>query len=209
VDGVHDLGGVQGFGAIDVEPLEPVFHEDWERRAYRATIAVMMSGALNGRFRHAIERMEPSWYLASPYYEHWLTAAATGLVESGTIDRNELDTRLGAPFDLAEPMRAPRLAEPGPSSSQHRFAVGDRVRVREWHPLGHTRAPRYVQGRRGTIARLDGVFSLPDVEYHCDATRREPTYCVRFDARELWGEAAEPRASVHVDLWQSYLEPDA
>ena len=55
------------------------------------------------------------------------------------------------------------------------------------------------------VARLDGVFSLPDVEYHCDALRKEPTYSVRFEAEELWGGPGDP---VHVDLWESYLEPD-
>jgi len=118
VDGVHDLGGIQGFGAVDVEVDEPVFHEDWERRAFRATIAVMMAGHLSGRFRHAIERMDPTWYLASPYYEHWLTASATGLVEAGLVTRTELDEHLGAPFPVANPVRAPRLVEPGPSSSR-------------------------------------------------------------------------------------------
>ena len=203
MDGVHDLGGIAGFGSVAVEPEEPVFHDNWERRACRLTMAAMLSGHLNGRFRHAIERMEPAWYLVSPYYEHWLVAAATGLVEAGVITGRELDERLGAPFPLARPVRAPRLDDPGPSSDTHRFALGDSVRVREWHPLGHTRAPRYAQGKRGTIVRLDGVFSLPDVEYHCDATRHEPTYSVRFEATELWGERGDP---VHVDLWESYLE---
>ena len=78
--------------------------------------------------------------------------------------------------------------------------------MREWHPLGHTRAPRYVQGKRGRIVRLDGVYSLPDVAYHCDEERTEPTYSVRFEAVELWGGRGDP---VHVDLWESYLEPDA
>ncbi|HEX5613805.1 MAG TPA: SH3-like domain-containing protein, partial [Acidimicrobiia bacterium] len=165
---------------------------------------VMMQGHLSGRFRHAIERMDPSWYLASSYYEHWLTAAATGLVEAGIITQADLDARLGAPFPVARPMRAPRLADPGPSVDAHRFAVGDEVRVREWHPFGHTRAPRYVQGKRGTVVRLDGIFSLPDVEYHCDHKRTEPTYSVRFEADELWGSPGDP---VHVDLWDSYLEP--
>ncbi len=205
MDGVHDLGGIQGFGAVDVEVDEPVFHEDWERRAFRATIAVMMAGHLSGRFRHAIERMDPTWYLASPYYEHWLTASATGLVEAGLVTRTELDEYLGAPFPVANPVRAPRLVEPGPSSSRHRFALGDRVRVREWHPLGHTRAPRYVQGNPGVVMRVDGVFSLPDVEYHCDGKREEPTYSVRFEAEDLWGERGDP---VYVDLWESYLQSD-
>jgi nitrile hydratase beta subunit len=203
VDGIHDLGGVQGFGPVEVEPNEPVFHANWERRAFRLTIGVMMAGHLNGRFRHAIERMDPSWYLASSYYEHWLTAAATGLVESGRLTQGELDGALGAPFDVAQPVRAPRLAEPGPSTDTPRYAVGDRVRVRAWHPLGHTRAPRYVQGKPGRIIRSDGTFSLPDVEYHCDRQRTEPTYGVRFESRDLWGEIGDP---VHVDLWESYLE---
>jgi nitrile hydratase beta subunit len=205
MDGVHDLGGAQGFGPVQVEADEPVFHADWERRAFRVTIAAMMAGHLSGRFRHSIERMDPTWYLASPYYEHWLTATATGLVEGGLITQAELDDRLGDAYTVARPIRAPHLADPGPSISEPRFAIGDAVRVREWHPLGHTRAPRYVQGKRGVIVRVDPVFSLPDVEYHCDEKRNEPTYSVRFEASTLWGEAGDP---VHVDLWDSYLEPE-
>jgi nitrile hydratase len=205
VDGVHDLGGIQGFGAVEIEADEPVFHRAWERRAFRLTIAAMMGGHLRGRFRHAIERMEPAWYLASPYYEHWLTAAATGLVEAGMITQAELDARLGEPYAIAGPMRAPRLTDPGASIGTPRFAPGDGVRVREWHPLGHTRAPRYVQGKQGTVVRYDGVHSVPDVEYHCDEVRLEPTYSVRFEAATLWGAAGDP---VHVDLWESYLEPE-
>jgi len=197
------MGGLQGFGPVEVEADEPVFHADWERRAARLTLAAMLSGHMSGRFRHAIERMDPAWYLSSPYYEHWLTATATGLVEAGAITEEELDERLGSAFALARPVRAPRLADPGPSSTRHRYAFGDRVRVREWHPLGHTRAPRYVQGKQGTVVRLDGVFSVPDVEYHCDRRREEPTYSVRFEAVELWGAPGDP---VHVDLWESYLE---
>ncbi|HTT86180.1 MAG TPA: nitrile hydratase subunit beta [Acidimicrobiales bacterium] len=205
MDGIHDMGGMAGFGPVVVEADEPVFHHDWERRACRLTMAAMLSGHLNGRFRHAIERMDPAWYLASGYYEHWLVAAATGLVEAGVVGQDELDERLGAPYPLAQPVRAARLARAGESSDAHRFVVGERVRVRDIHPAGHTRAPRYVQGRRGTVVRLDGVFSVPDVEYHCDDKRFEPTYCVRFEAAELWGEDGDP---VHVDLWESYLEAD-
>ena len=204
MDGIHDLGGIQGFGPVEVEVDEPVFHAEWERRAFRLTIAAMMAGHLNGRFRHTIERMDPTWYLESPYYEHWATATATGLVEGGLVTQDELDERLGAPYPVARPVRAPRLDEPGPSVDTHRYAVGDAVHVRAWHPMGHTRAPRYVQGKGGVVVRLDGVFSLPDVEYHCDQIRKEPTYSVRFEALELWGTPGDP---VHVDLWESYLEP--
>ena len=202
MDGVHDLGGVQGFGPVEIESGEPVFHAEWERRAFRLNVAAALGGYVHG-LRHAIERMDPVWYLSSPYYEHWLTAIVTGLVEAGEIDKAELDERLGEPFDVANPVRAARLTDPGLSTYEHRFAIGDVVRVHEWHPLGHTRAPRYVQGKRGSVVRLDGVFSVPDVEYHCDGTRQEPTYSVRFESLVLWGEPGDP---VHVDLWQSYLE---
>ena len=207
VDGVHDLGGMQGFSPVEIETDEPVFHADWERRAYRLTISSLLAGHLSGGFggfRHAIERMDPAWYLASPYYEHWLTATATSLIEGGVITQEELDDRLGAPYPVARSARAPRLDDPGPSVEVPRYGVGEAVRVREWHPLGHTRAPRYVQGKPGIVVRLDGVFSVPDVEQHCDRQRIEPTYSVRFEAIDLWGSPGDP---VHVDLWESYLEP--
>jgi nitrile hydratase len=88
-----------------------------------------------------------------------------------------------------------------------RFAIGDRVRVRDVHTGGHTRCPRYIRGREGVVERADGTFALPDAEAHVDDPPAEPTYCVRFDARELWGEDAEAGVGVSVDLWESYLEP--
>ena len=73
MDGVHDLGGLDGFGTVAHTAAEPYFAEAWERRAFR----VMMVWIADGRFRHSIERMDPAHYLSSPYYEHWLTGAAT------------------------------------------------------------------------------------------------------------------------------------
>jgi nitrile hydratase len=204
MDGIHDLGGKQGYGPVVIEPDEPVFHEAWERRAARIVFGSFMVGRFGGgEYRHAIERMAPAWYLTSPYYEHMLTGVATCLVEKGVVDRAELEARLGAPFDLATPASAPRLDDPGESVVTPAFAVGDTVRVRNVHPRGHTRCPDYVRGCAGTVVRVDGVFSVPDVEAHCDGRRKEPTYSVRFEGESLWGEPGDP---VHVDLWESYLE---
>jgi nitrile hydratase len=100
------------------------------------------------------------------------------------------------------------IEEPGVDRTVPRFAVGGRVRVRTWHPSGHTRAPRYVQGKHGEVVRYDGAFSVPDVEAHSGVKRFEPTYSVRFSARELWGEGGADGEVVHVDLWESYLEAD-
>ncbi len=205
MDGIHDLGGMQGFGPVEMEPDEPTFHERWEGRVFGMTGIASLKGITNtSEFRHAIERMEPASYLTTSYYEHWLTALGTLLVEKGVVAREDLE-RGPSGFPLAGP--AVPATEPGRAGEAPGFEVGDRVRVRDIHTPGHTRCPGYVRGREGVIVRVDGPAALPDVEAHGDDPPAEPTYCVRFDARELWGEQAQPAAAVTVDLWQSYLEP--
>jgi nitrile hydratase len=200
---------MQDFGPVSVEPDEPVFHAAWEERVFGLTATMGVHGLYTtDAFRHAIERMDPVHYLGSPYFEHWLTGLATLLVERGVIERAELDERAGGPFPLARPAHTPQgRAEPaGAPTGAVPFAAGDRVRVRDIHPRGHTRCPRYVRGRRGVIERCDGAFALPDAEAQRTQRPSEPTYCVRFEARELWGPEAEANASVSVDLWHSHLE---
>jgi nitrile hydratase len=206
VDGIHDLGGRQGFGNVVVEPDEPAFHERWEALA-RSLVYLVMSNVDNpsgSAFRHAIERMDPAHYLNSSYYEHWLTGAATLAVESGLVTHDELEERAGGAFPLSHPVRAQTITDPPPGRS--RFEVGDRVRVRQWHPPGHTRCPNYIRGHVGVITRADGEFSIPDVEAHSTARVAEATYSVRFDAEELWNDG-QRGVSVNVDLWDGYLEP--
>jgi nitrile hydratase len=206
VDGIHDLGGRQGFGRVVVEPNEPAFHERWEALARSLSYLVIsqMNNPSGGAFRHAIERMDPAHYLNSSYYEHWLTAAATLAVESGLVTATELEDRAGGRFPLSHPVRAEPVTDPPPGRS--RFNVGDRVRVRQWHPLGHTRCPNYIRGKVGVVTRLDGEHSIPDVEAHSTDRVREATYSVRFDADELWSDG-QAGVTVNVDLWDSYLEP--
>jgi nitrile hydratase len=164
-----------------------------------------MDGA-GGRFRHSIERMAPEHYLSSPYYEHWLTGVTTLAVESGVTTPAELERRAGGHFPLSRPDRGV-LPDDLTARTEPRFAVGDDVRVRQWHPPGHTRAPRYVQGRRGTVVRFAGAFNIDDIEAHGGGSVLDPLYSVRFRSRELWGEAAENDVDVvHVDLFERYLE---
>jgi nitrile hydratase beta subunit len=205
VDGIHDLGGRQGFGPVVVEHDEPVFHEPWERVARAVTYAAIGNtpNASTSLFRHAIERMDPSHYLSSPYYEHWLTAAATLAVEAGLVTREELEERAGGPFPLSGPTRAGEVEVPAAHGA--RFRVGDRVRVRNIHPPGHTRCPGYARGKVGVITRVDGEWNIPDVEAHTTARVPEMLYSVGFDADELWGDG-QRGVTVNVDLWDSYLE---
>jgi nitrile hydratase subunit beta len=182
-----------------------VFHEPWERTARGLTFATVANvpDPSTSKFRHAIERMEPAHYLASSYYEHWLTAAATLAVEAGLVSKVELEERAGGPFPLSGPAHAGEV-EVSPAGHA-RFKVGDRVRVRNFHPPGHTRCPGYIRGHFGTITRLDGEWNIPDVEAHTPDRVPEATYSVRFDAQELWGDSQQG-ATVNVDLWDSYLE---
>ena len=207
VDGIHDLGGMQGFGAVGHSPAEPAFHQPWEGRARALMEAV--AGAVQasgGEFRHSIERMDPGHYLTSSYYEHWLTGAATLAVEHGLVTQAELEARAGGRFPVSRPAQAPAVADASPEVSEPRFAAGDRVRVRERHPPGHTRCPGYVRGKEGVVVRLDGTHSVPDIEAHSTARRYEATYSVRFDGASLWRDG-QRGVWVHVDLWDSYLEP--
>jgi nitrile hydratase len=207
MDGVHDLGGLEGFGPVEASPSEPVFHEEWERRAFRTNMAVLMGlGPGGARFRHSIERMDPVHYLGSSYYEHWLTASATLLVEAGKVTEAELDERAGGDFPISRPDRGEPPADRADSRTEPRFVVGDTVRVRSFHPRGHTRAPRYVQGKVGEVVRYDGAHNLPDAEAHGGGLIVDPTYSVRFTSRELWGDGGSEGVTINVGLFEHYLE---
>ena len=208
MDGVHDLGGMQGFGPVEVEPDEPTFHGEWEARTFAVAGGALGAGGFNTpMFRHAIERMDPGHYLTSSYFEHWLTAVATLLVEAAMISKAELDARAGT-FALSRPATvAPDDVQLVSGRDTPRFEVGDAVRVRDIHFGGHTRCPRYVRGRRGVIVRVEPVVPIPELEAHRNEKVLGPTYGVRFDAAELWSDAAEANAPVHVDLYEQYLEP--
>jgi nitrile hydratase subunit beta len=208
MDGIHDLGGMGGFGPVEIERDEPKFHEPWEARAFALNnLGIVRIAAYNvHEYRHAVERMDPAHYLAASYYERWFTGVASLLVEKGIVTRAELEHRAGGPFPLSHPPSEVSAA-PAPEPGAPRFTAGDWLRVKDRHPRGHTRAPRYVRGRRGQVLRVSRRFELPDLAGHALPAPQEPTYHVEFAARELWGDGAEPRESVIVDLWESYLEP--
>ena len=224
MDGVHDLGGMQGFGPVEREENEPVFHAVWEAAVLAMQYAGRSRGLFNiDEFRHGIERMAPAHYLASGYYEHWFASIERLLTEKGIVNRADLDARIAAlrarpaepsprrddPALTARMLQAVRAGSAAKSEATPapRFRAGDRVRTRNTHPPGHTRLPRYARGHHGTIERFHGVFTLPDAHAHGRGRQPQPLYAVRFEGRELWGESAEPGHSVYLDLWESYLEP--
>lgn len=95
MNSVHDMGGMQGYGPIDIEQNEPVFHDDWERRMFSMFLAVFAGGHYNiDEFRHSIERMDPADYLRTTYYEHWMSSMQRMLVEKGLVTEAEIDARM-------------------------------------------------------------------------------------------------------------------
>jgi nitrile hydratase len=206
MNGIHDMGGMDGFGAVTPELNEPVFHADWESRVLGLVNTMMRSAGVNiDEFRHAIERIPPARYLASSYYERWLAAVETLLLEHGIVTREELKA-LPAPERAEEQEPAKPTASAAKPRARARFKPGDRVRVRNANPAGHTRAPRYVRDKCGIVRRDHGIYVLADSNAHHAGEKRQHVYSVEFTARELWGR--NDREKVLIDLWEDYLESE-
>lgn len=202
MDGMHDLGGKQGFGPVRYTLNAPVFHAPWELRVNSLYSLAVRAGIFNmDEYRHAIERMEPRHYLTASYYERTLTSLATLCVEKGVLSVAELERRADGRVPLASPSAPGRANVP----DRERFAAGDRVRVRPDHVPGHMRLPGYIRGKCGVVVGESPAYPFPDAHAHGIEAADEPTYDVRFQAEELWPQSAEP-ALVHVGVFQSYLE---
>lgn len=216
MNGVHDLGGMQGMGPVRPEKNEPVFHARWESRVYALTRAMRAWGKWNlDAWRHDIELLPAADYLRFSYYEKWLAALEKQVVQYGMVTKEELASGRAAPGSAkATPPytveRAHRITRALPSaedpSVRPLFRVGERVRTRNMNPAGHTRLPRYARGKVGVIHHDHGVYVYPDTNSRYEGEHRQHVYSVRFSARELWGEQASAVDSVHLDLWDGYLE---
>ncbi|MBA3810450.1 MAG: nitrile hydratase subunit beta [Caulobacteraceae bacterium] len=218
MNGVHDMGGMHGLGPIDPEVDEPAFHARWEARVLALTLAMAAWGRWTlDATRHQRELIPGPAYLAMSYYERWLTGLIALMIETGLVTRAEIETARTAPRAkrATPPLTAEQvpaaLMQGGPASrdtpAPRRFKVGEAVRARTFNPVGHTRLPRYARGRAGVIARDHGVHVLPDANAHGLGESPERLYGVRFAARDLWGEAARAGDSVHLDLWDTYIDP--
>jgi nitrile hydratase subunit beta len=217
MNGVHDMGGMHDMGPIQYEKNEPVFHELWESRAFAIELAMGFWGKWPiDASRHQKELIPPAEYLRMSYYEKWLAGLVELLVKSDLVTAAELESGGPAPNSpkAIPPLTAdkvpPLIARGGPANRDvqvvARFNVGQTVRARNMHPVGHTRLPRYVRGKLGTIHRDHGVHVFPDTNAHSLGENPQHLYSVRFAARELWGEQASSGDAVYLDMWDDYLE---
>jgi nitrile hydratase subunit beta len=199
MDSLHDLGGKQGFGRVNY-PGSP-HDETWEPVVRALSACALRNQIYNmDEFRHAIERMAPRHYLSAPYYERHLTAVATLLVEKGLVTRDELATLAGGEFPLASSIGPGR-----PAAAPQKFAIGETVRVKNEYVPGHVRMPAYIRGKTGVVVGISPPYPFPDAAAHNMQPVVEPTYDVRFRARDLWPESCDDALN-HVGVFQSYLE---
>lgn len=214
MDGVHDLGGKQGFGPIDVEGGDAQFHHDWERRMWGMARAGILSNLTIDWFRHGLERMIPADYLSKAYFDKWCANYMMIYVDN---EQATMDEVLAGKMDKPEPAAAPKTlselleAQKGghisfeiPIEAPPAYAVGDTVTTKRIMPVNHTRLPAYARNARGTIIAHHGSHALPDAGALGDHVG-EHLYTVSFAATELWGDEADPRDTVMLELWESYF----
>ena len=212
MNGIHDMGGMQGLGEIGYRENDPGFHEPWEIRLF-ALVQAVRSGGL----RPYIERIPAEDYLRLGYYERWYTALVTRIIERGFVTRAEVErgqanSASGKATPQLTPAAAGELLLRSTKTEQDidlapRFHVGDRVLGRNIHPATHTRMPRYTRGKTGVVERDRGVFNLPDVEEGSADAKPQHVYLIHYTGRELWGADAHAHDSLYIDMWEDYLEP--
>jgi len=220
MDGVHDMGGMHGFGRVVETGGELAYHERWEPRVFAIQMLVGLQrlGAGPGG-RPTREEMEPAAYLAASYYERWLYSAEQRLLRKGTIAPGDVEAMMER-LESGEAMpghqdaaMAERMLENlgtripmDPAPAEARFGPGQRVRVKRMHARGHTRCPRYARGAVGVVEAVRGTDRLPDRAVYGEKVDAEAVYSVAFSSEELWGSSDEPAWVVSLDLWDSYLE---
>jgi nitrile hydratase subunit beta len=217
MNGVHDMGGMDGFGKVEVEPNEPMFHAEWEARVLAMVRAMGAAGAFNiDTSRFYRETLPPQIYLNSSYYKKWLLGLEDLLVDKGFVAVNELAT--GHALQPAKPLEHGKFTrddverimvrgkfgrEP---TAPAKFKPGDRVRAKNIHPATHTRLPRYVRGHVGVVERDHGCQVFPDTAATGAGESPQWLYTVVFNAAELWGGDADPTVKISIDAFEPYLE---
>lgn len=199
MDGVHNLGGKQGFGPVRYKTINHVFRAAWEPRAIAVYSMGLRPRLINrDKYRDAIERMEPRHYLSVSYYERLRAGFVTLCVEKGIVTREDLKKLAGGASPLSLPSAEGRV----PRES---FEIGEKVHVKNEFVSGHVHMPGYIRGKIGVVVSVSPVYPCADAAAHDLQAQDEPTYDPRFRAANLFLQAAV-KVNVHVGLFECYLE---
>ena len=216
MNSIHDMGGMHGFGPIEVDKNEPIFHAEWESRVY-ALVRVWYPWARYkswGSFRHNLEKIPPKDYLNMSYYERWFYVHEKRSLETGIVTKAELEGGSANPDHVIPDLESHpdswrgsrRLNEELPL----KFCKGQTVRARNINGFAHNRLPRYARGKIGTIFSINGVYALQDTNEKDEQPyeQLENVYTVKFSSSELWGADGNRKDYVYIDAWESYLDFD-
>ena len=217
MNGVHDMGGMDGFGKVESEPNEPPFHEKWEGRVLAMQRSLGYAGAWHidhGRF--AQEALPPRTYLAASYYWRWALGMQKNLLDRGFVGQDEIAA--GRALRPGKALRRKLTADVVPANMTRssffrqqqgpaRFKPGDRVRTQNMHPPGHTRLPRYARDKLGTVELIHGCHAYPDSVAADRGDDPQWLYTVVFDAKEIWGADADATLKISIDAFEPYLKP--
>jgi nitrile hydratase subunit beta len=172
MDSIHDMGGMDGFGKVEVEPNEPPFHETWEGRILAMQRAMEYAGAWHIDYRRfAQERLPPQVYLKASFYQIWMLAMEMNVLERGLASAEELKSGHAlTPGKTLKRKLTPTVVQDGltrgsffrQQQAPAKFKIGDHVSTRNIHPKTHTRLPRYARGKRGIVERCHGCHMFPD-----------------------------------------------
>jgi nitrile hydratase len=217
MNGVHDMGGMHGFGAVKPEKDEPVFHASWEGRVFAMQRATGLLGYWNiDMGRAAVEKLPPHIYLGVSYYEKWERGLESRLVSFGLVGADEIES--GHALHPAKPVKRKLAAAEVDNALQRgsyyrqaqapaQFQPGAKVRTKNINPTSHTRLPRYARDRVGTVEAIRGCHVFPDSVVLGKGEDPQWLYTVVFDGKELWGEQAAPGLKVSIEAFEPYLEP--
>ena len=217
MNGVHDMGGMHGFGPVTPEKDEPVFHAAWEGRVFAMQRATFFLGFWNiDMARASVEKLPPDVYLGVTYYEKWERGLESRLLSYGLVEAGEIEA--GHALHPAKPVARKLLGEAvdkslqrgnyyRPAQAPAKFAPGATVRTKNINPATHTRLPRYARDRVGTVEAIRGCHVFPDSVVLGKGEDPQWLYTVVFDGKELWGEQAAPGLKVSIEAFEPYLEP--
>ncbi len=217
MDGVHDLGGREGFGPIDVDEPEVAFHHHWEGRMWGISKSTRQPDWTIDWWRHVRELIDPIDYLSRPYFDSWAQTQIAAFIDSGVFTLAEIvaGKSATAPIAQTETMTAAEVIAAGRSQASWydrdidqaaAFQVGDPVCTKRLTIRHHTRLPAYVRGKPGVIHAHHGAHVFADLSAQ-GTEQGQHLYSVVFDAGDLWLEATASKDRIFVDLWESYLEP--
>lgn len=216
MNGIHDVGGMHGFGRVDPELNEPAFHEPWEGRVLGLMRTILYTRAWNiDMFRDSIERLPPHVYISASYYNRWLLGLTQSAVEKGLVELDELESGHALhPRRAVE--RAMRLNDVAaayirppydrPQTRKAHFKPGDKVRTINEHIQGHTRLPRYARDKVGTVESIHGFHVYPNSVVAGRGDDPQWLYTVAFHGRDLWGKDSDPSLTVSIEAFEPYLE---